>query len=204
MNRGRSLRAGTLACAILTLGFSGAVTAQEPASVKVGYAISKTGPNAGGASITQIPNYQLWVKEVNDKGGLMLGGKRVKIEVIEYDDRSNSEEAVRAVERLIEQDKVDLLFSAVGHRPQSRGRPGLQQIRLSATRLQRSDRPRAGTGKTLAEQLLVPRHLKAICRCAGRPAVADAQGRQDQRQHRHGQHRRRFRHRSVEGRARRL
>jgi branched-chain amino acid transport system substrate-binding protein len=91
--------AGTLACAILTLGFGGAVTAQEPASIKVGYAISKTGPNAGGANITQIPNYQLWVKEVNDKGGLMVGGKRVKIEVIEYDDRSSSEEAVKAVER---------------------------------------------------------------------------------------------------------
>jgi branched-chain amino acid transport system substrate-binding protein len=116
MNRGRSLFAGTLACAILTLGFAGEVTAQEPTSIKVGYAISKTGPNAGGANITQIPNYQLWVKEVNDKGGLMLKsvGKRLPIEVIEYDDRSNSEEAVRAVERLITQDKVDLLFPPWG------------------------------------------------------------------------------------------
>ena len=116
MNRGRRLFAGALACAILTLGFAGAVTAQEPASIKVGYAISKTGPNAGGANITQIPNYQLWVKEVNDKGGLMLKsiGKRVKIEVIEYDDRSNSEEAVKAVERLVTQDKVDLLFPPWG------------------------------------------------------------------------------------------
>lgn len=82
--------------------------------VKIGYAISKTGPNAGGASITQIPNYEMWVKEVNDKGGLMIGGKRVPIEVVEYDDRSNSEEAVRAVERLVTQDKVDLLFPPWG------------------------------------------------------------------------------------------
>src|SRR3954454_15174242 len=114
MNRGRSLLAGALACAILSLGFRWAGTAQVPAPIKGGSQSSKTGPNAGGASITQIPNYQLWVKEVNDKGGLMLGGKRVKIEVIEYDDRSNSEEAVRAVERLIEQDKVDLLFPPWG------------------------------------------------------------------------------------------
>src|ERR1043165_8900027 len=97
-----------------------AVTAFQPAlaqdKIKIGYAISKTGPNAGGANITQIPNYQLWVKEVNDKGGLMLKsiGKRVPIEVIEYDDRSNSEEAVRAVERLVTQDKVDLLFPPWG------------------------------------------------------------------------------------------
>ena len=38
--------------------------------IKIGYAISKTGPNAGGATITQIPNYEMWVKEVNAKGGL--------------------------------------------------------------------------------------------------------------------------------------
>ncbi len=82
--------------------------------IKIGYAISKTGPNAGGATITQIPNYEMWVKEVNDKGGLMMGGKRVPIEVVEYDDRSNSEEAVRAVERLVTQDKVDLLFPPWG------------------------------------------------------------------------------------------
>ena len=115
MQAGRYLFSALL-CANLTLGLGGVAAAQEPTSIKVGYAISKTGPNAGGANITQIPNYQLWVKEVNDKGGLMLKsiGKRLPIEVIEYDDRSNSEEAVRAVERLITQDKVDLLFPPWG------------------------------------------------------------------------------------------
>jgi len=101
----------------LALAADGAAAQDAGAkSIKIGYAISKTGPNAGGANITQIPNYQLWVKEVNDKGGLMLSslGKRLPIEVIEYDDRSNSEEAVRAVERLITQDKVDLLFPPWG------------------------------------------------------------------------------------------
>lgn len=94
------------------LGVAGMAAAQD--KIKIGYAISKTGPNAGGANITQIPNYQLWIKELNDKGGLMVGGKRVPVEVIEYDDRSNSEEAVRAVERLITQDKVDLLLPPWG------------------------------------------------------------------------------------------
>jgi branched-chain amino acid transport system substrate-binding protein len=106
--------------AVLAVGIAGTLSLAAPIQawaqdkIKVGYAISKTGPNAGGANITQIPNYQLWVKEVNDKGGLMVGGKRVPVEVIEYDDRSNSEEAVRAVERLVTQDKVDLLFPPWG------------------------------------------------------------------------------------------
>jgi branched-chain amino acid transport system substrate-binding protein len=100
------------ATAIAALAFALAASAQD--KVKIGYAISKTGPNAGGASITQIPNYEMWVKDVMAKGGLKVGDKRLPIEVIEYDDRSNSEEAVRAVERLVTQDKVDLLFPPWG------------------------------------------------------------------------------------------
>ncbi len=103
---------GALAVSAAALFAVAPASAQD--KVKVGYAISKTGPNAGGASITQIPNYEMWVKDVNAKGGLMIGGKRVPIEVVEYDDRSNSEEAVRAVERLVTQDKVDLLFPPWG------------------------------------------------------------------------------------------
>ena len=88
--------------------------AQTPASVKIGYAISRTGPNAGGAAVTTIPNYDLWVKEVNAAGGLKLGDKRVPIEVIHYDDRSSAEEAAKALERLISQDKVDFLLPPWG------------------------------------------------------------------------------------------
>lgn len=102
------------ALAALAAAALAAAPAVAQDKVKIGYAISKTGPNAGGATITQIPNYEMWVKEVNDKGGLMIGGKRVPIEVVEYDDRSNSEEAVRAIERLVTQDKVDLLFPPWG------------------------------------------------------------------------------------------
>jgi branched-chain amino acid transport system substrate-binding protein len=106
---GLRLLAATAATAV---AFALPASAQD--KVKIGYAISKTGPNAGGASITQIPNYEMWVKDVMAKGGLKVGDKRLPIEVIEYDDRSNSEEAVRAVERLVTQDKVDLLFPPWG------------------------------------------------------------------------------------------
>jgi branched-chain amino acid transport system substrate-binding protein len=112
--RRRTILAAALAAGIAGLSLTAPLQAVAQDKIKIGYAISKTGPNAGGANITQIPNYQLWVKEVNDKGGLLISGKRMPIEVIEYDDRSNSEEAVRAVERLITQDKVDLLLPPWG------------------------------------------------------------------------------------------
>lgn len=113
ISRRRALRSLTYAllAAALSAGVTGRAAAQERTSVKIGYAISKTGGNAGGAGITTLPNYQLWVKDVNDSGGLELpDGKKLPIEVIEYDDRSSAQEVVRAVERLATQDKVDFIL----------------------------------------------------------------------------------------------
>ena len=93
------------ACAAL---FASSAQAQD--TIRIGWAISKTGPFAPGAAVTTLPNYQVWVKDVNDAGGLTVGGKKMKIEVIEYDDRSNSEEMIKAVERLATQDKVDFIL----------------------------------------------------------------------------------------------
>jgi branched-chain amino acid transport system substrate-binding protein len=96
---------------------SGIVAHSEPPkSIRIGYAISLTGPNAAGADITVLPNYRLWVKEVNAIGGILLKsvGKRVPIEVIEYDDHSNVVDAEAAIERLILQDKVDFILAPWG------------------------------------------------------------------------------------------
>jgi branched-chain amino acid transport system substrate-binding protein len=107
-----SALAASMIGALALVGPAQAQTA--PTSVKIGYAISKTGPYAGGASITTLPNYQVWVKDVNEAGGIMIGGKRMPVEVVEYDDRSNSEEAVKAIERLATQDKVDFILPPWG------------------------------------------------------------------------------------------
>ena len=93
-----------------------AAQAQEaPKSIRIGWAAAKSGPNASMTDASVRPNYDLWVKEVNAAGGVMLKayGKRVPIELVEYDDRSSTEETVRAVERLVTQDKVDFLLPPV-------------------------------------------------------------------------------------------
>jgi len=105
-----TLMAGTLAGASL-----GLATAQaQPDEIRIGWAISKTGPYAGGASTTVIPNYEMWAADVKAAGGIEINGKRVPVRFFEYDDRSNSEEAIRAVERLINQDKVDFILPPWG------------------------------------------------------------------------------------------
>jgi branched-chain amino acid transport system substrate-binding protein len=114
MKRSLAGRVAGLLCLLASAAAVPPPAANAQDAVKIGYAIAKTGPNAPGAGVTTLPNYQLWVKDVNDAGGLNVGGKRMKIEIVEYDDRSQSEEAVRAVERLATQDKVDFILPPWG------------------------------------------------------------------------------------------
>ena len=111
----RVTRRTTIAMAgVIATAFAGTARAQDE-TVRIGYAVSKTGQNAAGAGITTIPNYTLWVDDVNKAGGLTLpDGTQRLIEVVEYDDRSSSEEAVRAIERLATQDEVDLILPPWG------------------------------------------------------------------------------------------
>jgi branched-chain amino acid transport system substrate-binding protein len=82
--------------------------------IRIGYAISRTGPFAAGAQISQEPNYIMWAEQVNAAGGLTVGGKKRKIELIGYDDRSEVETMVRTYEKLMGSDKVDLILPPWG------------------------------------------------------------------------------------------
>src|SRR6267378_2474166 len=89
-----------------------ALAADPPKSIRIGYVVSLSGVNAQGAAVTTLPAYKLWVDDVNKKGGLMIKefNKRIPVEVVEYDDTSNAEAAVRLTERLMTQDKVDFVL----------------------------------------------------------------------------------------------
>jgi branched-chain amino acid transport system substrate-binding protein len=93
-----------------------AVGAGEPKSIRIGYAISKTGPYVSGASTITHSSYQLWVKDVNAAGGIFLktAGRRLLVEAIEYDDQSDPVEAQKAIEQLATRDKVDFILPPWG------------------------------------------------------------------------------------------
>ena len=115
-----------LASAVLAGAFAGGATAQEaPKSIKIGYVTSLSGPQSAGAMLTTVLSYRLWVDDVNKAGGLMLKkyGKKVPIEVTEIDDRSNNEDMVRLVEKLMAVDKVDLVLSPWGTGPNLQAAP---------------------------------------------------------------------------------
>jgi len=109
----RATKALALVCGALALSAAVPLQAQD-ASVRIGYAISRTGPFAGGAQVSQEPNYILWAEQVNAAGGLDVKGKKRKVELIGYDDRSEVETAVRTYEKLMTSDKVDLILPPWG------------------------------------------------------------------------------------------
>ena len=95
----------------LFLSFFPAVNAD---TIKIGASAPKTGPLAGGSTVTFWPNVKLWVKQVNDSGGIRLKSGKAKIELIEYDDRTNPGEAIKNIQRLATQDKVDFILAPYG------------------------------------------------------------------------------------------
>jgi len=97
--------------------FAGALAigpAQAAETIKIGASAPKTGPLAGGSTVTHWPNIRLWVEEVNARGGLKLKTGMAKVELIEYDDQTNPGEAIKAIQRLATQDKVDFIVAPYG------------------------------------------------------------------------------------------
>jgi branched-chain amino acid transport system substrate-binding protein len=86
---------------------SAAVHAQAP--IRIGASLSQTGSFAN-LGQNQLRGYQLCVKHANDKGGV-LGRKLV---LLVEDDGSNGETAARIYEKLVTQDKVDVLLGPYG------------------------------------------------------------------------------------------
>jgi branched-chain amino acid transport system substrate-binding protein len=104
------MRRAILIAAVAAFTAAGGYAAAQD-TLKIGASAPKTGPLAGGAAVTHWPNIKLWVSDVNKRGGLKVGGKTMKIELVEYDDRTSGEEAVKNIQRLATIDKVDFIVT---------------------------------------------------------------------------------------------
>ena len=97
--------------ALFTMFIALNLPAAEP--VRIGYSIAKTGLFAKAAP-SQITAYELWRDQVNAAGGLDVAGELRPIEFVWYDDESNPSKAAQIYEKLITDDKVDLLLAPWG------------------------------------------------------------------------------------------
>jgi branched-chain amino acid transport system substrate-binding protein len=81
--------------------------------IRFGAPLPITGPLAPEA-IKQQQGYNLWAEEANKGGGIAVGGKKYKVEIVYVDYQSNTPRAVQATEQMITQDNVNFMFSAFG------------------------------------------------------------------------------------------
>jgi branched-chain amino acid transport system substrate-binding protein len=98
-------RPGVTAVAILVVLAWVAPVAEAQPPIRIGTTMSRTGSLAVMGQ-NQLRGYELCVKHTNEKGGLL--GRR--IELLVEDDRSDGATAAALYEKLITQDKVDMIL----------------------------------------------------------------------------------------------
>ncbi len=106
MNRFITCLAAAAALAVTTV-------AQAADPVRIGYTLPRTGIFAA-ASASQDNAYELWREQVNAKGGLNVAGVKRKVEYVKFDDQSDPGKVVQIYEKLLTDDKIDLVFAPWG------------------------------------------------------------------------------------------
>ncbi|TAJ27655.1 MAG: branched-chain amino acid ABC transporter substrate-binding protein [Reyranella sp.] len=104
MNSARIGRRTIIAGALATGAALPAMAQQGP--IKIGMSMPLTGGLAAGGKSALI-GIEVWRDDINEKGGLL--GR--KVELIVYDDKSSAAETPAIYSKLLDVDKVDLLFA---------------------------------------------------------------------------------------------
>jgi branched-chain amino acid transport system substrate-binding protein len=81
--------------------------------IKIGAPLALTGALAD-ESKKQERVWEMWLARVNAAGGINIGGKKKKVELIKRDYQSNGQRGAELAEKLITDDKVDFLFAPFG------------------------------------------------------------------------------------------
>jgi branched-chain amino acid transport system substrate-binding protein len=81
--------------------------------IRFGAPLPLTGPLAP-EGVKQQQGYDLWAEQANKAGGISVGGKKYKVEIVYADYQSNTPRAVQTTEQMITQDNINFLFGAFG------------------------------------------------------------------------------------------
>lgn len=100
----------TAAAAAIAASTSAGIAADV---IKIGAPLALTGPLADEAKKQDLV-WGMWLEKVNASGGIDIGGKKMKVEVVKYDYQSDGQRSGQLAEKLITDDKVDFLFAPFG------------------------------------------------------------------------------------------
>jgi branched-chain amino acid transport system substrate-binding protein len=83
--------------------------AETPNKIKIGLMFGLTGA-ASPVGPVQLDGAKLAIKEINDAGGVTMGGKKIPLEFVVKDDETKPDVAIRRFRELISEDKVDVIL----------------------------------------------------------------------------------------------
>src|SRR5258708_13767864 len=110
-----SMIAGTaMVAAVCCSAFASSAVADDV--IRFGAPLPLTGPLAP-EGIKHQQGYDLWAEQANKAGGISIGGKKYKVEIVYADYQSNTPRAVQTTEQIITQDNIHFLFEAFGTPP---------------------------------------------------------------------------------------
>ncbi|MGE8637599.1 MAG: ABC transporter substrate-binding protein [Achromobacter sp.] len=108
------MRYSFILAGLVALAAGGAAQAQE--TLKLGALVTLSG--AGAAWGQGMKNAaEVAADLVNEDGGLEVGGKRYRVQVVAYDDKYQANEAMTVANRLVFEDKVRYIIGPVGSAP---------------------------------------------------------------------------------------
>jgi branched-chain amino acid transport system substrate-binding protein len=103
-----------LCCALIVcLALVGCAGGGKNDTIKIGW----FGPLTGDTALwgqAERDTVKMIFEDYNAKGGLEVGNKKMKLELVEYDDKGDSTEAVNVAKRLVSQDKVVAIVGPQG------------------------------------------------------------------------------------------
>lgn len=101
----RTLLKTTALAVLAAAGVSATALAQQP-PIRIGFSMAMTGGLAGGGK-SSLLGTEIWRDDINARGGLL--GR--KVELVVYDDKSSAAETPAIYSKLLDVDKVDILFA---------------------------------------------------------------------------------------------
>lgn len=94
--------------------FSTSTLLAAPDKIKVGVMYSITGTGSAVGKV-QLDGINLAIKQINEKGGLKIGGKNVKVEAVIRDDQTKPDVAVRRLRELVNENVKVIVGGTFAH-----------------------------------------------------------------------------------------
>ena len=84
------------AAAALSFAAIGSLSAKAADVIKIGAPLALTGPLASEGKKQDVV-WKMWLDKVNAAGGINVGGKKMKVELVKYDYQSDGQRAAQSI-----------------------------------------------------------------------------------------------------------